>query len=168
VIRHDPLLALDQTVMRLEERLCAGLGFSNAPQVDGWYAYHPLPLPEFLRGMEACGDPGLFMDLGCGIGTKMLVAHFLGWQVAGVEHNPAYAAIAEGLVPEATVTVGDARYGPLSAFDVVYSYRLMTDLDEQRRFNRSVVRRMRPGALFFCAGSDPEGLEEVGSGVWGV
>lgn len=168
-VRHDAFLALDQTIMRLEDRLVTGLGevFSADPQGE-FYAYHPLPMPEFLRGMAACGEPGSFLDLGCGIGTKMLVAYLLGWQVSGVEWNPAYATLARLLVPEAEVEVGDVRDADPRGFDVVYSYRLVVDLDAQQELNASIAGRMTRGSLFFCAGSDPVGLEPVGSGVWRV
>lgn len=159
---HDPTLALDQTLTRLEA------GWFTPHGDDTGFDLHPLPMREFLAGMAACGEPGRFIDLGCGVGTKLLVAHLLGWAVVGVERHADYADAARRLVPEATVVTGDVLDVSLDGFDVVYSYRLMVDLDAQHELNRRIVARMRPGALFFCAGSDPVGLEPVGLSVWRV
>lgn len=85
-----------------------------------------------------------------------------------MERHADYAAVARRLVPEATVTFGHALSVDLTPFDVVFFYRLMVDLDAQHELNAAIVERMRPGALFFCAGSEPRGLVEVGSSVWRV
>lgn len=161
---HDTATTLDQTVQRLEA------GWYTPHGDDTGFDLHSLPVHEFLAGLAACGEPGRFVDLGCGVGTKLLIAHLLGWQTHGVERHADYAAAARRLVPEATVAVGDAWQADLAGFDVVYSYRLMVDLDAQHELNASIVKRMSPGALFFCAGSDPDGLEPVtaGSSVWRV
>lgn len=166
-IRHDHLLALDQAIVRLET------GWVDYHGDTEWFDAHPLPMPEFLRGMDVCGEPGRFIDLGCSMGTKMLVAYLLGWEVAGVEMYPDYAAAARRLVPEATIHTCDVRETPdLDTYDVVYSYRLCVDLDAQHELNRWIVDHMRPGALYFCAGSDPVGcsVEPVDehAGVWRV
>lgn len=158
----DSALAVDQTVMRLESLL-----FTPHGDDDG-FDLHSLPLREFLAGMAACAPPGSFLDLGCGIGTKLVLARMLGWDVTGVERHGDYAKVARRLVPEATITVGDAWTAELGSFDIVYSYRLMVDLDAQHALNRSIAHRMRPGALYFCPGSDPAGLEPVGPSVWRV
>lgn len=160
--RHSPLLALDQTIVRLESALFVPHGD------DSGYDLHSLPMPEFLAGLDVCGTPGRFVDLGCGIGTKLLVAHLLGWDVAGVERQADYVATARRLVPEAEVVHGDVSTIDLRAFDVVYSYRLRVDLEEQRQLNAQIIGRMRSGALFFCAGSEPPEGEYLGCSVWRV
>lgn len=163
-VRHDALLSLDQTIMRLEA------GWFTPHGDDEGFDLHSLPMGEFLRGMAACGEPGSFIDLGCGVGTKLAVTHHLGWRVTGVERHPDYAAAARRLVPEAEIVTGDALDVDLSGYDVVYSYRLMVDLEAQHELNAAIVRRMRPGALYFCAGSDPVGLQpvDVPANVWRV
>lgn len=159
-VRHDAMLALDQAIMRLEAQLFTPHGD------DEGFDLHPLPMAEFLRGMIACGEPGSFIDLGCGTGVKLLVAHYLGWRVTGVERHADYADAARRLVPEAEVHVADAREVDLYDYDVVYSYRLMVDLDHQHELNRSIIARMRPGALYFCAGSICDVGEHVADQVW--
>ena len=165
LVRHDPALAVDQALQRLESLLYEPHGD------DTGFDLHSLPMHEFLMGMSVCGQPGRFMDLGCGIGTKMLVALMLGWEVEGVERHDDYAEVARRLLPDSFIDTWDIwRNGMpnLTSFDVVYSYRLMTDLDDQHELNRRIVKRMRPGALYFCAGSEPQGCDEVGHGVWRV
>lgn len=162
-VRLDPLLAMEQAVARLEA------GWFTPHGDDEHFDLHPLPCREFLAGMQECGEPASMVDLGCGVGTKLLLARMLGWDVTGVERHADYAAAARLLVPEAGVHVADAWDWPLEGFDVVYSYRLVVDLARQDELNRSIVSRMRPGALYFCAGSDPRsGVERVGEHVWRV
>lgn len=181
LVRHDLLLALDQTITRLVEQvgLEAGVPVTPAPPTDDatFYAHYPLPVPEFAAGMAACdavftGSPRSFVDLGCGFGGKLVIAHYLGWDATGVEINPEYVVVARRLAREAAIICADVTTFltafDLTAFDVVYSYRLCVDLDAQRELNALIASRMRPGALYFCAGSDPVGLEPAGLGVWRV
>lgn len=164
--RHTGLLPFDQTIQRLEQ------GWFTPHGDDDHFDLHSLPLNEFIGGMDACGEPGTFLDMGCGVGTKLLLAYLRGWMVTGVERHTDYAEAARRLVPEAQVIVGDAwTFTGYDAFDVVYSYRLAYELERQHELNQLIVSRMRPGSLYFCAGSDPvAGVAPVSTdvGVWRV
>lgn len=151
---------------------------SEAPSESMFYGYRPLPLSEFFVGMEVArqcliernrcwSGEERFLDVGCGIGAKMVLAQALGWQVEGVERWLPYAAVAQNVAP---VYAGEATtFSHYDSFDLVYVYRLCVDLDDERRLVEMITSQMKSGALLFHAGGpDPVGLEHVGDLVWQV
>lgn len=163
--RHDSITALHQVLCRLEESLVG-----SPVDENGFFGYHPLPLTEFLRGMEELGEPrGRFLDLGCGLGTKLLLAHYLGWsELAGVEHEPVLAFRAELIVPEATIYQTDACCFDCAGFDAIYTYRLCQDLGRQDALGRHIARTADPGTLVFYAGADLPAGAHVAESIWRV
>jgi SAM-dependent methyltransferase len=159
--------AVSALVERLEQQILPEV--KNDPQ---FYRWVPLPLGEFLSGMQVvtqalieerkCFDAPTFLDAGCGIGSKMFLAQALGYQVAGIEREPAYAAaaICSGVhIADATEWDG---YG---AYDVVYSYRLCVEEEQQSQLEKHIISNLKPGALFFCAGRKLDG-DHIGDQVW--
>lgn len=163
--RHDTLTALHQVLCRLEERLAG-------PPVDSdeFFGYRPLPLAEFLAGMKAVGEPcGRFLDLGCGVGTKLLIAHYLGWsELVGVEHDPALVELAGELVSEAEIVEADAFEFDCSGFNVVYTYRICQSLDRQDALGLHIAATADPGTVVLYAGADMPCGDQVAPGVWRV
>jgi SAM-dependent methyltransferase len=110
------------------------------PQVDGKgregsYPYIPLPLAQFLAGMETArahfaeidkhrAHPRRFLDAGCGIGTKLSLASNLGWDVTGLEFVPEYIEAAWELCSNAALLNVDVReFKEWRKFDLIYTYR---------------------------------------------
>jgi SAM-dependent methyltransferase len=169
VVEHDAILAVDQTVVALE-RLAAPL---YPEDDDRFYGLEPLPLGQFFAGMEAVGQcmGRSFLDVGCGIGTKIHLARMLGWQnVAGIDRYALYVAKARRLCPWADIQVCDAAtFARYDEFDVVYMYRPCIADDDERELEQLVTSRMRPGAVAFFAQGIAEGLgEPLAQDVWRV
>lgn len=146
-VTHAPLMAVDQTLQRLEEIV--------APRFpdDVFYDLVSLPMPDFVHGMDEIGDARgrRFLDVGCGIGTKLAAAFFLGWgDLTGIELRPSYAATARLVCPEASIVVEDAfactGYG---AFDVIYMYRPCIEDADQDRLEEWIIAQLRPGTTLF-------------------
>lgn len=141
--RHDAPLAVDQTVQRLEGLLAPR--FPDEQRFD----LVSLPLPEFCQAVDELGPAGgrRFLDVGCGIGTKLAVAYFLGWgDLTGIELRADYAATASFVCPEAEVIVADAmEWDGFDAFDVVYMYRPFVDDADQAALEARIVAQARPG-----------------------
>jgi SAM-dependent methyltransferase len=97
-------------------------------------------VPE-LKGRE-------FLDVGCGPGTKMLLArHFYGLEPFGVEVNP---AMAEAAALYGDVTLGDALSLPdgfYATVDLVWMYRPFRDPDLEGMLEDRVTAEMKPGAV---------------------
>jgi 2-polyprenyl-3-methyl-5-hydroxy-6-metoxy-1,4-benzoquinol methylase len=166
----DEFDAIEGVLRRLEEPW-----LPVSPDESVHYSYVPLGLAEFLSGLEVCAansEGRRFLDLGCGIGRSMLIAHLMGWRVTGIEHYSPYAAVARQLVPEATILECEAEeFDGYGEFDVVYSFRLCVDDDDQNALERMIVSRMRPGAVVFLGHrvlTTPIPGESLGENCWRV
>ena len=97
------------------------------------------------------------LDLGCGLGRNLSIAHHLGWQVAGIDHNPQYAAAASELLPEADVRVADILDEQDFDADVVYMYRPARGDELEGKVETHVLERVNPGTvMFWPTRHDPE------------
>jgi SAM-dependent methyltransferase len=94
---------------------------------------------------EASGDR--FLEVGCGPGTKMLLARELfGLDVHGFDRVPEYVAAAweQGL----SAFVHDAaEYPDYDKYDIVFFNRPFRDRDAQRELESKIWRSMRRGAV---------------------
>lgn len=114
----------------------------------------PFPIPEFITlcaaaVTEAEGDN--FLEIGCGIGTKMLLASTIfGLEAFGFDRNPAYVEQAQRL--GLRVSEADARtwkgYGD---YDILWFNRPYRDPAEQAALEARVWAEVRPGAVVMCA-----------------
>lgn len=149
------------------------------PQDVVWYGWEPAPLLDFLEGMTAAADfreadgataPGRFLDVGSGIGSKLVVAAALGWSADGIERYEPYARVSVDLFPKHPVTVVNAmNYRGYDLYDLVYCDRLGRQDSAQEQLLAHVTRHMRPGALLFAFGPPyPDWLDHVSGYVWQV
>lgn len=90
-----------------------------------------------------------FVDVGCGIGDKLLIASKLFGieQVTGIEYGVEVAEIARTKVPEATVIQGDAFEQDFSGYDVIYFYHPISDAQEQARLFMHMYNTAKAGAV---------------------
>ena len=140
--------ALHSAMHRLEQRWLP----RRVPRNDVWHAWDPLPFWEFLAGVrEAAGLTAgrRFLDIGCGIGTKLAVMHALGWTVAGVEKRKRYVNAAAELVPEAVIVHADVLDVDRFDADLVYMYRPAVADELESRVEAHVLGRVTPGSVLF-------------------
>lgn len=143
----DAWEAVHQTLHRLEQRWALPV-----PDASEFFAYDPLPVAEFFPTIKVASDATegrRFLDVGCGIGTKLSLMHVLGWQVAGIDRQAHYIAAAHELVPEATLTLADIRDVKGFEADLVFMYRPGVSEKTASALERHVVERMTPGSLLF-------------------
>ena len=161
--------ALSELIERLEQAWLPGA----YPESERFHGYEPLAIPVFLRGMRELGpaDGRRLLEVGCGIGTKLVLARALGWHdLTGIESHRPYLEAARRLCPwpEVELVEADAldfdRYGD---FDVVFMYRPLVRTEEQRQLEQAVAAAMRPGALaFFPYGVAGLPALSLAPGVW--
>lgn len=141
--------------------------------MEGTYGYIPLPNKEFLPSLTAAyeylGPSARFIDVGCGVGTKVIRASRLGWDAYGIEINPRFVRLAQRF--GAAAIEADARtWNGYADFDCVFMFHLLTDVDQERELEYKVMEAMKPGALLILYGIiNPridEGWEEIGFHVW--
>lgn len=117
----------------------------------------PFSWPEFISmTAEALPEmPGTrFLDVGCGPGTRMLLARdIFGLEVRGFDRVPEYVGAAQKLGLE--VTQEDAlEYKGYGYFDLIWMNRPIRDHELQGRLEAKVWDEMSPGAVIGCANLD--------------
>ena len=172
---RDLLTALNVVLGGLEEDLIP----DERPGDTKFFDYHLLPVAEWGNSMEVArralvdarrywtGEER-FLDVGCGIGSKLRLASAIGWKVSGIERWEPYANVARRAGFDVQ-TVEASDYLSYFDFDLVYMYRLCVDIEAEEELVRLIVDRMAPGTLLFHAGGpDPTYLDHVGEHVWWV
>jgi len=95
-----------------------------------------------------------FLDVGCGLGTKMFVAKQEGWDVHGIEINPVYAELAANVVGfhEKRVECCDGiAYDRYGEYDCIYFYTPCRNKDHEVALEQKIYRGARPGAIIISA-----------------
>jgi SAM-dependent methyltransferase len=148
--------ALHGLIHRLERRW----NLLPIPDRRFHHAYDPLPFWHFLAGVQAAARlvrGRRFLDVGCGIGSKLALMHHLGWTAAGIDRHRPYIDAAAELVPEASLAHGDAFDIPHFDTDLVYMYRPMISDEQEDALETHILAHVDPGTvMFWPLRHDPE------------
>lgn len=135
------------------------------PQIvkpEGATQYEPLARGVFIEavqcGLAAIDKPTVrFIDLGCGIGTNLLIAAALDSRVDpyGVEIVPEYCRVASilfgdrGHITQADIRRWDHEFG---GYDFVFANHPLVEYAETRAMEDRIQTRMRSGSVFLNVG----------------
>lgn len=142
----------------------------------GGSTYMPLDPDEFLRQLGEAfalwcqGNtsiyPPKFIDVGCGIGTKVLLAREAGFDAYGIEMSPAYVEIARNLMERSPrhgagggyrrevpghlskIILGDAVVADYSPYDVIYFFN--PSWDREHQLEQRILDTAKPGAIILA------------------
>lgn len=174
---HHPATA-DPDAIRATHELITRLEANLTPIALGRPNHHsaiPLRLDHFLEGMRTIRNtlgpgPHTFADIGSGIGTKLALAHALGFQPEGIENHEPYIEVSRRLFPHIPIHHTDAaNYQHYHKYDVVYAYRPAVSRDHQHHINQTISDQLKPGALFYSVssrGPHPDWLEQIDELIW--
>lgn len=159
VSSHVPAVAADRerpfhqaaaVIRRVQETEAKWLHQSDQSlPYSGWIPYQPADflwitfecIPEMKGGRE-------FLDVGCGPGTKMLLAkHFFGLEPCGIEIDVEMADAASVI---GGVRMGDALTVPegiYENFDLIWMYRIFRDRELEEKLEARIMDEMKPGAI---------------------
>lgn len=158
---HAQLLAYQRCFDRLH------VYFSPTPPdlyaaVTGRHGDLPYPFTGFLRMMQlvrrvalAMGrtSPVSFLDMGCGVGLKLVQAAEYFEVVHGVEYDAARAEVADTLIQRSRraqdrAMVGDAlTFDDYGSYDVIYAYKPLSDAELLQQMERRIMAQARPGTI---------------------
>lgn len=137
------------------------------------YGYIPLPSrewkPSFGVAFAHLKPMALFLDVGAGVGTKVLRACHAGLNAYGIEINPRYQKIAQKL--GASVLEADARiWDQYAIYDCVFMFHLLQDVEEEIALEHKIMSMMKSGAILILYGAVPWELdrdwEVLGEHCW--
>ena len=161
----DEYEALYTTLHRLEQRWLPA-----QPDPSEFFDWDPLPLKDFLVVMRvamAASRGRRFLDVGCGIGTKLAFMLGMGWDVAGIDRHKPYLDAAGELCPGAALTCADARDVEFFDADIVYMYGPARDEPLRTEIERHVIERIAPGTVLVVPTRKLRfGLRQLAPEVW--
>jgi hypothetical protein len=115
----------------------------------GCLRWLPYPLADWHKLMQKVIETGprgcTYLELGAGIGTKVLAARRLGIDGYGIEINPVY--VDEAMRIGAQVALGDVRKASVSGHGVVYLNHPLADETAERELEQRVQAELSPGAI---------------------
>jgi SAM-dependent methyltransferase len=100
--------------------------------------------------------PKTFIDLGCGLGAVLLVAHSLGLEATGVELNQDYIEQAREIFNKIIITDSDKikleqgnilEWIPDQQYDIMYWWTPIFNSDLRDQFHRHILSHCKPGQL---------------------
>lgn len=95
-----------------------------------------------------CDQTTRFLDVGCGLGSKVGIALSLGFDAYGIEINPYYAAIASEHVGTNRILCTDAvGFCNYANFDVIYFYNPMVSDD----IEQAIMANAKMGTIVYHA-----------------
>lgn len=112
--------------------------------------FMPYQLADFTAVLVECMAETVgpkFLDVGCGTGTKMVIARELfGLEPSGVERDPEMATRAQN---RGEVTLGDALSHPelYRTADIIWLYRPFRDADKEASLEGMIMASMKHGAI---------------------
>lgn len=172
VMREDlPEALITQTevgdaVLNSLHRLINPEGQAQAAHAHGCHPDIGLAQSAFLEHIHAAyrlllaqrrRAPARFLDVGCGAGMKVVTATEFFAHADGLEYDPGYAATAQSLfnamgLAQCRVIEGDAMaFEGYDAYDVVYFYRPMRDIDAMQQMEAQIAAGVRPGTILIAA-----------------
>ncbi len=160
-----------------------GVAQAAVSDADGLYPDLPSDPARFTAQLHAAWrllaargrtPTARFLDVGCGSGSKLLIAACMFPEVHGIERDPGYLALARPLDDGARIRVieGDAREFPdYAAYDVVHAYQPMRD-EKLLALETWMIAHVRPGTVLvapydgFRDRAAGYGASEVAGGVY--
>lgn len=153
----------DAAIDRLH-RVLNPLSQSSDAAEQGAYADIAMPQSQFSTLAHAAYRVGLaqghtemsFLDVGCGIGLKLVTAATMFDGVAGIELDQGYAERAQDLLravdlPKSKIETCDARdFGHYGSFHVVYLFRPMEDMGAMAALEEAIVSAAMQGMILIA------------------
>jgi SAM-dependent methyltransferase len=133
------------------------------------YDYIPLYAFEFFMVLAGITERAQFpkrpkprfVDVGCGMGSKVIAARALGYQATGIEYNAALVekaaqinGISRASRSHCRIVVADALKCDYHEYDVVFVFRPLFDYSAEKELEERLIRQMPVGG-FIIFGMPP-------------
>lgn len=143
------IATVDHAVSALEQFVASSLG-EYGHGAHRSIPYSPTRFAEVFQQFEPCR----FLDVGCGLGSKLLQAQMFGFtDITGLEIFTPYADFARQLTGMTIINVDAFKFDRYDEFDLVYMWWPRVEDEDQANLERFVESRMRPGSTIYFAES---------------
>ncbi len=152
-------------ILEMYHRLeCAvGLVLQRKNLHEKSYAHIPFGNVHFIQGLQSTrqwiSSPASelkFLDVGCGIGTKVFLAQSLGFDAYGLEWNAPYLEVARKFYKDydedrdPTFIEGNAlEFNRYDQYDIIYWYGPISRGISNEEIAALLLNQMKPGAILF-------------------
>lgn len=165
------LYALEHLLRSFEDMAAPLTNRERLKKYDvGQYPYIALPTRYFTEQLEIVRDllrkepqrPMKFIDVGCGIGTKLVIAKYVcpEIEVHGIEITDKYVSFAKKLLKGynngpryAVVHKRDALRYNYAGYDIIYFYCPLSDPKLETRLENRIVQTATKGAYILANSS---------------
>ena len=152
---HDNLIVAVEAIVMLDKTI-GSITRTKQAEKYGCFEYIAYNPGEFLLKMRYArqilaalkrNDDIKFLDVGCGVGTKVLLASQLFSQADGLEYDQHYYAaarrtISANKVKNSRIIKGDALVFPAyGEYDIIYLYRPFFDLVKQNELEMKIMSK---------------------------
>lgn len=139
-------------LFRLYYSLEFALGQVFADSDDRCYPNASFSILKFVQKLRLIQrisvDSSRFLDVGCGMGSKVWIAQSLGFDAYGLEINQTYADIAgECVGPDRIFCRDGIQFPDYDKYDVIYFYNPMPS-DE---LENAIIKNAKRGAIIYHA-----------------
>jgi SAM-dependent methyltransferase len=93
-----------------------------------------------------------FIDVGCGIGTKVIIARQF-FNAYGLELSKKYCEVSKKMFPRKDnriINCNALTFKKYKMFDIIYYYCPISDSVIQRKLEQRIFRNAKPGAMIIC------------------
>lgn len=165
--KPDPKLFADSARLIRDVQHAEHQWFKQGDPKSPYNPWMPFQPADFLAILFDCVGElrgNVFLDVGCGPGTKMaLAAHFYGLEAWGIEIDP---DMAQAAGQYGTVVCADALNsapGAYAFYDLIWLYRPLRDVTLEWQLEQRIISEMKPGAILAGASweTDPASLHWV-------
>lgn len=148
-------------LVEMYERTYVDCNDSSPHQKEGCYKYIPLSNRLFLEQLEIVRElfPGYcsFIDVGCGIGSKVALADILGFNAFGIELNKRYCLYASRLLcgrqgsrTNEHIINKNAFDHKYDKYDVIYFYCPFQDSKQEIKLENYLYQSAKSGAIIIA------------------
>lgn len=159
------IYAAYSTMLALETRWVPAVSGQGRERSNPYIAY---PLGKFLLGMRAARmyfahadvnriEPRSFLDVGCGVGTKVMLASQMGWAADGLDFVPEFVSAARELLTQqhSTIDLVDALdYQHYGGYDLIYAYNPLHD-EHMHELVDEICDQTAPGTMLYLPTYEP-------------
>jgi protein-L-isoaspartate O-methyltransferase len=147
--------------------------FPDIP-LSGAYFVNLLQAAYRISLAQSGKRPLRFLDVGCGGGTKLMIAAHFFEHVDGLEYNAAFAenarrALATVQAQSCQVIEGNAlSFENYADYDIIYFYRPISDQVLLARMQDTILSQAKSGAIIIAPMSAPIAVDQAAPATWNI